>query len=165
MRFVVKAPEMLPDLMPQVLDALQGRRKVALYGEMGAGKTTFVRAFCQYLGVDGNPSSPTYSLVNEYAYTAPDGSTALFHHLDLYRLRNTREALDIGLEELLDDPWYCFIEWPELVEALFGEDVVRMRLEIVGEQERALWIAVSDQDASNFAQSSGSSNPEQSQKP
>jgi len=146
MKFMVNSPDALPGLMSQVLEALQGRRKVALYGEMGAGKTTFVRAFCQYLGVEGNPSSPTYSLVNEYAYTAQDGSTALFHHLDLYRLKNTREALDIGIEELLDDPWYCFIEWPELVEELLGEDVVRMRLEMVGEEERVLWVGGLYQD-------------------
>lgn len=164
MRFVVKAPEMLPGLMPQVFEALQGRRKVALYGEMGAGKTTFVRAFCQYLGVEGNPSSPTYSLVNEYAYPAQDGSTALFHHLDLYRLRSPQEALDIGLEELLDDPWYCFIEWPELVEELLGEDVVRMRLEIVGEQERVLFMDASQQDAIDFAPFSNNTHPGQSPK-
>lgn len=140
MKFLITDPAALPGLMPQVLEALQGRRKVALYGEMGAGKTTFVRAFCQYLGVEGNPSSPTYSLVNEYAYPMPDGSTALLHHLDLYRLNQLREALDIGIEELLDDPWYCFIEWPELVEELLGDDAVRMRLEIVGEGERVLWV-------------------------
>ncbi len=140
MKFTIDSPDALPGLMPRVLDALRGRRKVALYGEMGAGKTTFVRAFCQHLGVEDNAASPTYSLVNEYAYKAPDGATALVHHLDLYRLRSTHEALDIGIEELLDDPWYCFIEWPELVEELFDEDVVRMRMEIAGDAERVLWV-------------------------
>ena len=138
MEFIIPTPDALPGMMPLILDALQGRRKIALYGEMGAGKTTFVRAFCLYLGVDGNPSSPSYSLVNEYAYKTADGATALVHHLDLYRLRSTREALDIGIEELLDDPWYCFIEWPELVEELLGEEVVRVRMERRGEFESGL---------------------------
>ena len=138
MEFTLTSPDALPGLMPRVLDALQGRRKVALYGEMGAGKTTFVRALCLYLGVEGNPASPTYSLVNEYAYTEQNGSPALFHHLDLYRLRNVQEALDIGIEELLYDPWYCFIEWPELVEAILPEDVVRIRIEMLGEACRQI---------------------------
>jgi tRNA threonylcarbamoyladenosine biosynthesis protein TsaE len=130
----------LPALVPKLLEALAGRRKIALYGEMGAGKTTLVKAICQHLGVRGNTASPTFSLVNEYSYTESDGSEALFHHLDLYRLRTAQEAFDIGLEDLLYDPWYCVIEWPQLVETLLPEETVRLEIEILGETARHLTL-------------------------
>ena len=126
--------------MPQLLDGLRGRRKVAVYGEMGAGKTTLIKAFCAHLGVEENTSSPTYSLVNEYAYPDENGGQALFHHLDLYRLRSTQEALDIGIEELLDDPWYCFIEWPELIEPLLPTDTAKIVIEVTGENSRRVQV-------------------------
>lgn len=122
------------------MEALAGRRKIALYGDMGAGKTTFVNAFCRYLGVRGNTASPTFSLVNQYRYALPDGSEALFHHLDLYRLRSVQEALDIGLEDLLYDPWYCMIEWPQLAEPLLPENSAKIQIEITGESSRRILI-------------------------
>lgn len=126
--------------IPQVVEALAGRRKIALYGEMGAGKTTFVNAFCRYLGVRGTTASPTFSLVNQYGFTLPDGSGALFHHLDLYRLRSVQEALDIGIEDLLYDPWYCVIEWPQLAEPLLPEDSAKIQIELTGESSRRILI-------------------------
>ena len=107
---------------------------------MGAGKTTFVKAFCQHLGVEGSTASPTFSLVNEYRYTAPDGSVAWFHHLDLYRLRSASEAFDIGLEDLLYDPWYCVIEWPQIVETMLPENTAKINIEIIGETSRRILI-------------------------
>ena len=126
--------------MPWLIHALAGRRKIALYGDMGAGKTTLVKAFCQYLGVTENTASPTFSLINQYRYTLDNGSTALFHHLDLYRLRSIHEAFDIGIEDLLYDPWYCWIEWPQLVESLLPPDTVKIRLEVIGPDMRRLVI-------------------------
>jgi tRNA threonylcarbamoyladenosine biosynthesis protein TsaE len=140
MELIVYGSEALPSLMLHVFDALAGRRKVALYGEMGAGKTTLIKAICAHLGVADNTASPTYSLINAYAYTDADGQAALFHHLDLYRLRNLREALDIGLEELLDDPWYCFIEWPEIVEDLLPPETARIYVDVTGETTRLVRV-------------------------
>lgn len=140
MEFIVFAPDALPSLMLHVLDGLNGRRKVALYGEMGAGKTTLIKAFCDHLHVVGNTASPTYSLVNEYAYKDAVGKPAIFHHLDLYRLKSLQEALDIGIEELLDDPWYCFIEWPQLVEPLLDGGTAKIFIEITGEKTRRVRI-------------------------
>lgn len=133
----------LPELdacVPRVLEALAGRRKIALYGEMGAGKTTFVKAVCRHLGVREVTASPTFSLVNQYSYAEKDGSVALFYHLDLYRLQSLQEALDIGIEDLLYDPWYCVIEWPQLAEPLLPADAAKIQIEITGETSRRLII-------------------------
>lgn len=126
--------------LPWLIKVLADRRKIALYGDMGAGKTTLVKAFCQHLGVTGNTTSPTFSLVNQYTYPLENGATALFHHLDLYRLRSTQEAFDIGMEDLLYDPWYCWIEWPQLVEDFLPADAVKIQLEVVGSEARRLVI-------------------------
>ena len=140
MQLDIHDPEAIPAAMPAILEGLAERRKIALYGEMGAGKTTFVKAFCQYLGVKGATASPTFSLINEYRYTMPNGSTALFHHLDLYRLRNASEAFDIGLEDLLYDPWYCVIEWPQIVESMLPDHSAKINIEITGETSRRILI-------------------------
>jgi tRNA threonylcarbamoyladenosine biosynthesis protein TsaE len=138
MEWILNAPDELPAFVPKLMDALAGRRKIALYGEMGAGKTTLVKSICEYLDVKGNTSSPTFSLVNQYNYTEADGSVCLFHHLDLYRLRSAQEAFDIGLEDLLYDPWYCVIEWPQWAEHLFPKEMPRIEIEILGETERRI---------------------------
>lgn len=133
----------LPELescIPKVVEALAGRRKIALYGDMGAGKTTFVKAFCRYLGVQEMTASPTYSLVNQYSYAEKDGPVSLLHHLDLYRLKSVQEVLDIGIEDLLYDPWYCLIEWPQLAEPLLPDNAAKIQMEITGETSRRILI-------------------------
>lgn len=130
----------LESAMPDVFQALAGRRKIALYGELGAGKTTFAGAFCRFLGVTEPTASPTFSLINEYAYTDAGGQTAIVHHLDLYRLRGTQEALDIGIEEVLHDPGYCLIEWPQLAEPLLPADAAKIQLEMLDETRRRILI-------------------------
>ncbi|MBK7939487.1 MAG: tRNA (adenosine(37)-N6)-threonylcarbamoyltransferase complex ATPase subunit type 1 TsaE [Lewinellaceae bacterium] len=140
MELLIHSLAELDACIPSVMDALAGRRKIALYGDMGAGKTTFVNAFCRYLGVRGSTASPTFSLINQYSFPLPDGSYALFHHLDLYRLRSIREVFDIGVEDLLYDPWYCVIEWPQLAESLLPEDSAKIQIKITGESSRRILI-------------------------
>lgn len=129
MEWITHSEAALDSVARAVAAHLGGRRKIALYGELGSGKTAFVRAFCRYLGVRDRPSSPTFSLINVYRY--PDaGREALVHHIDLYRLTRLEEALDIGLEEILDDPWFCFIEWPERIDALLPADTARLYVDM-----------------------------------
>lgn len=130
----------LEEAIPRIADALGQRRKVALYGGLGAGKTTLVQAFCRWLGVADTPTSPTFALVHEYGFQDAAGNPALVHHLDLYRLKSAQEALDIGVEELLDDPWYCFMEWPQVIEPLLPENVAKIQLDIWSETARRLLI-------------------------
>jgi len=129
--------------LPQVVEALlvhaNGRKKIALSGEIGAGKTTLVKAFCRHFGVQEPASSPTFSLINEYEYfDAQSKQNAYIYHMDLYRLNDIEEALHIGIEEYLDNEAYCLIEWPELIEPILPENCVRIKLEITGESSRKI---------------------------
>lgn len=104
----------------------EGRdRPVWLFeGDMGAGKTTLIKALCRALGVVSLVQSPTFSIVNEY--TTHEGKSV--YHFDCYRLRNEAEALDIGIEEYVDSGNYCFFEWPERITALWPARYYQVRI-------------------------------------
>lgn len=93
-------------------------------GDMGAGKTTLIKALCRALGVVSMVQSPTFSIVNEY--TTRTGESV--YHFDCYRLRNEAEALDIGIEEYFDSGSFCFVEWPERIEALWPPCYYRVQI-------------------------------------
>lgn len=133
MEISVHSEAEMKSLAGSLLEKAGSRRKFALYGEIGAGKTSLIQALCQKLKTTDYVTSPTFSLVNVYAY--PGGR---LYHIDLYRLKNIDEALDIGLEEYLYDEAYCFIEWPELVESILPEDVFRIKIEFVTESSRKI---------------------------
>ena len=101
-----------------------GERKVfAFYGKMGAGKTTFVKAICEELGVEDVITSPTFAIVNEYE--AHDQS---IFHFDFYRIKRLEEVYDMGSEDYFYSGALCFIEWPELIEDLLPEDAVKVTI-------------------------------------
>lgn len=110
-------------------------KNLLFYGEMGAGKTTFIKAFCAALGVADAVSSPTFSIVNEY-----DSPKGIIYHFDFYRLKNQMEALDIGLEEYLYSGNYCLIEWPEKIPDLLPESHLKILIEVLPNQQRKLTI-------------------------
>ena len=119
----------IEDLLPaakQFVDEMGENRIFAFYGKMGAGKTTFIKAICETLGVKDVVASPTFAIVNEYA----DASGRPVYHFDFYRIKNLREAFDIGCEEYFYSGYPCFIEWPELVEELLPENTVSVRIEV-----------------------------------
>ncbi len=118
-----------------LLQKLGNGRKVAVNGTMGAGKTTLITAVCRALGVSEAISSPTFSIAN--VYSLPD-SDEVVYHLDLYRLKNVQEAIDIDIFPYLEDPNYCFIEWPDLIESLLPPDVIQIELELVNESQRKI---------------------------
>jgi len=107
---------------------------VLLYGDLGAGKTTFIKHLAKSLGATEEASSPTYSLVNEYPI--PSGN---IYHIDLYRLNDSHEAQDMGVEEYIYSGEYCFIEWPEVIEHLIDQAVV-IRIETLMDYSRQFEI-------------------------
>ena len=123
-------------LAGKLLEYAEDRRKFFLYGEMGVGKTTLTQAVCRKLGAGEGAVSPSFALVNEYHYLDVKGQSHLFYHLDLFRLKHEQEALDIGIEDYLYDEDYCFVEWPDLIEALAPEDVIRIRIRLESDSVR-----------------------------
>lgn len=131
----------LDGAVQSLLDYTGDRRIMAFSGEIGAGKTTFIQAFCRHLRVMEQVTSPTFSLVNEYQYQPKDGGPERsIYHMDLYRLEEAEEALDFGIEEYLDSGAYCLIEWPELIESLLPEDTVWINVRIVDDSTRKILI-------------------------
>ncbi len=113
-------------------------RVFAFYGEMGAGKTTFIHALCEVLKVKDVVSSPTFSIINEYA--TANGQTV--YHLDLYRLKDQEEALQAGVEDVLYSGSVCLIEWPQKAEGLLPEHTVKVEIEILSEKERNMKLTI-----------------------
>ena len=101
-----------------------GSHKVfAFYGKMGAGKTTFIQAICEELGVDDVITSPTFSIINEYS-----GKDETIYHFDFYRIKKLEEVYDMGYEDYFYSGALCFIEWPELIEEVLPEDAVKVQI-------------------------------------
>ncbi|HQQ93848.1 MAG TPA: tRNA (adenosine(37)-N6)-threonylcarbamoyltransferase complex ATPase subunit type 1 TsaE [Bacteroidia bacterium] len=120
--------EQLPDLAAKLLDFIGDPGLVLIQAEMGAGKTTLIKAICRHLGSTDDFSSPTFSLVNEYAF----GDKKIFH-LDLYRIQTTDELLDLGIEEYLDSGSWCFVEWPGLLMPLVQGNYVSLEIRRKGD--------------------------------
>ena len=96
----------------------------AFYGKMGAGKTTFVKAICEELGVEDVITSPTFAIVNEY-----EANNQSIYHFDFYRIKRLEEVYDMGYEDYFYAPdALCFIEWPELIDDLLPEDAVKVTI-------------------------------------
>lgn len=115
----------------ELLAFAKGDKFFIFEGEMAAGKTTFIKSFCEVLGVEDVVSSPTFSIVNEYE--SPNGSV---YHFDFYRLKNIQEAYDIGYEEYFYSGDYCLVEWPSKVEELLPEKYIKVEIEITGDEQR-----------------------------
>ena len=118
----------------QFIAAIGQQKVFAFYGEMGAGKTTFIKAVCRHLGVTENITSPTFSLVNEYF--TEKGNT--IYHFDCYRLKNIQEACDIGVEEYFYSNNLCFIEWPEKIEDLLPLNRVDVNINVLDNGKREI---------------------------
>jgi len=116
------------------LIAFAGDEKIFLfYGDMGAGKTTFIQSICEVLGVYELVTSPTFSIVNEYS-----GANGKLYHFDFYRLKKQEEALDMGYEEYFYSGSHCFIEWPEKIPDLLPEHYIRVDIQALSAAEREL---------------------------
>ena len=111
-------------------------RCIAFHGEMGAGKTTFISAVCNVLGVEHIASSPTFSIINEYSTV----SGTNIYHIDLYRIKDEQEAVSAGVEDCFYSHQYCFVEWPEKAPRLFPDNTVHCFLITIDADTRKLKI-------------------------
>lgn len=132
--FVVKDLVELDEVAKKILNFAENSPKIWLFhGEMGAGKTTLIKALGKALGVSDTIQSPTYSLVNEYDST----EVGKIYHFDLYRLKHESEALDFGIEEYLDSGYHCWIEWAEKIPNLLPEKYIVVQITVQHDDLRA----------------------------
>ena len=108
----------------QFVDQIGDKTVIALYGAMGAGKTTFIKAVCEELGVTETITSPTFAIVNEYK----SGDSSPIYHFDFYRINKLEEVYDFGYEDYFYNGNLCFIEWPELIESLLPDNCLKLKI-------------------------------------
>lgn len=124
MEIIIESLDNIREAARKFVDQMDGRKVFAFYGKMGAGKTTFIKAICEVLGVEDVITSPTFSLVNDYT----DGEGQSIYHFDFYRIKKLEEVYDMGYEDYFYSGNLCLIEWPELIEELLPDDAVRVTI-------------------------------------
>ena len=127
---IIKDIEHIREAAREFVKEIGEHRVFAFYGSMGAGKTTFIKAICEELGVQDVITSPTFAIVNEYSLPRQlEGDGGRLFHFDFYRIKKLEEVYDMGYEDYFYSGALCFIEWPELIEELLPEDAVRVHIE------------------------------------
>ena len=139
MEIRINSLEQIGDAAREFIANMGDCRVFAFYGKMGAGKTTFIKALCEALGVDDVITSPTFAIVNEYTshstLLAPHSS---IFHFDFYRIKKLEEVYDMGYEDYFYSGCLCLIEWPELIEEVLPEDAVKVKIEVDAEGKRTI---------------------------
>ncbi len=126
MEINIQSLEQIQDAARRFIEAMGDNTVFAFYGKMGAGKTTFIKAVCEALGVTDVITSPTFAIVNEYR---SDTTGELIYHFDFYRIKKLEEVYDMGYEDYFYSGALCFIEWPELIDDLLPGNAVKVTIE------------------------------------
>ncbi len=135
MQLTIPSLSELPHAAKNILNFSGSNKILLFYGDMGAGKTTLIKSLCEQLGVTDIVTSPTFSIVNEYA-----GAETKIYHFDFYRLKNQAEALDLGYEEYFYSDAWCFIEWPEKIPDLLPDNFVHVTIQVTADGSRHITI-------------------------
>lgn len=136
MEIKIQSLEEISSAARQFVESIGERRIFALYGSMGAGKTTFIKAICEELGVEDVITSPTFAIVNEYT----TGTGKPLYHFDFYRIKKLDEFYDMGGEDYFGSGNLCFIEWPELIEDVLPEEAVIVNIKEVDDGSRLVTV-------------------------
>ena len=126
----------IDDIAKRFIPLLNNFNIVAVNGAMGAGKTTFIHAVCRQMGVTGKMSSPTYSIIQQYETT----NNSIINHIDLYRLKDTDEAIQAGVEDAVNSGDFCFIEWPEKIANILPLHFINIFIEPENHTKRKLVV-------------------------
>lgn len=147
MNIKIQNIEDLPRAAREFAAAMEGRRHFAFHAPMGAGKTTFISALCAVLGSEDEASSPTFSIINEYAVTPSDESAyadSPIYHFDFYRVETDEELLDMGLDDYWDSGCLCLVEWPENARDFLPDDIVDVTIDVLPDDTRVINIELTD---------------------
>lgn len=136
MQLNIKSIETISDTATEFIKQMGDSTVFAFHGKMGAGKTTFIKAVCEKLGVEDVINSPTFAIINEYR----SNSGELIYHFDFYRIKSEEEAFDFGYEDYFYSGSLCFIEWPERIESLLPNDTVNVTITESENGERTIII-------------------------
>lgn len=136
MNITIKSLENIDQAATEFVKSMGDNTVFAFHGEMGAGKTTFIKAICEKLGVSDTINSPTFAIVNEYR----SDSGELIYHFDFYRINKVEEAFDFGYEDYFYSGSLCFIEWPELIENLLPADTVNVSIKVLEDGSRSVVV-------------------------
>jgi tRNA threonylcarbamoyladenosine biosynthesis protein TsaE len=141
MEIKINSLDNIREAAKQFIAAMEDNTVFAFYGKMGAGKTTFIKAICEELGVTDVINSPTFAIVNEYR---SDETGELIYHFDFYRIKKLDEVYDMGYEDYFYSGALCFIEWPELVEEVLPGDAVKVIIEEMEDGIRSIRLESMD---------------------
>ena len=141
MEIKINSLDNIHEAAKQFIAAMEDNTVFAFYGKMGAGKTTFIKAICEELGVTDVINSPTFAIVNEYR---SDETGELIYHFDFYRINKLDEVYDMGYEDYFYSGALCFIEWPELVEEVLPGDAVKVIIEEIEDGIRSIRLESMD---------------------
>lgn len=134
MGITIKSLDTIQEAAKEFINRMGEGKVFAFYGKMGAGKTTFIKALCETLGVKDVITSPTFSLINEYT----DGKGNSIYHFDFYRIKKLEEVYDMGYEDYFYSGNLCLLEWPELIEEILPENVIKVTIEEQADGTRKL---------------------------
>ena len=125
MEITIKSLDNIHEAVKEFIKEMGDGKVFAFYGKMGAGKTTFIKALCEVLGVEDVITSPTFAIINEYT----DGEENPIYHFDFYRIKKLEEVYDMGYEDYFYSGNLCLLEWPELIEEILPDNVIKVTIE------------------------------------
>jgi tRNA threonylcarbamoyladenosine biosynthesis protein TsaE len=134
MKLIIPSVDKLSDAATEFLNHNKGKKQFAFYGNMGAGKTTFIKEICHQLGVIQVVTSPTFAIVNEYN----TANNQLVYHFDFYRIVKIEELFDFGYEDYFYSTNYCFVEWPEKAEGILPQHIHKVEISEMHDGSRVI---------------------------